>query len=138
MVCSGKLWFCMKLSKKWLSPDISSIMAKSSRVVSFLLASWAGGMSMRALGPSFCRSTIKSSSYSLCTSKCSITILWHSLFLLSQYCQLYRMCPNVSSLSLLRWIPYLDKSKQTKLKSINWFYFSTHFWKWLSIINLQI
>ena len=87
LTVSGTSCFCIKPSMKVFRPEISSIKAMSF-VVKVSDYSFSG-RSINTFGPSFCISTIRSSNYSLWTSKCSIIILWQSLFLLSQYYQLY-------------------------------------------------
>ncbi len=87
LTVSGISFMARKPSRKFVRPEISSIKAKSFTEIVLMFS--LGGMSMSTFGPFFCISTIRSSSYSLWTSKCSMTILWQRRLRLSQYCQLY-------------------------------------------------
>ena len=103
LITSGIYYVFIKSSKKTFKPEISSIKAKSSKETRGSLLVF--GKSMKTYGPFFSRSTIKSSSYSLWTSKCSITMLWHNLFRLSQYYHWYIWWLNDSSPNRFIWIP---------------------------------
>ena len=115
LTISGMSFISRKPSRKYVKPESSSMSAKSFKVTD--LSSVLAGRSISTFGPYFYISTMRSSSYSLWTSKCSIIILWHNLLRLSQYCQLYMWWLKLSSLSLFIWTPYLYDKWEISISS---------------------